>query len=63
MSYDIESGRTHNFGVIRVLDTAYDQNGLPILPVAPDVGVPTLFPSNTISGWDMRSLYFQYDDM
>jgi len=62
-SFDPESGRPHNFGVLRELDTAYDANGLPILPVNPDVGVPTLFPAGTISGWDMRSIYFQYDDI
>jgi hypothetical protein len=62
-SFDSESGRTHNFGVLRVLDTSYDENGLPILPVTPDVGVPNQFPHGTISGWDMRSIYFQYDDM
>jgi hypothetical protein len=62
-SFDQESGRTHNFGVLRVLDTSYDVNGLPILPVIPDVGVPLLFPIGTVSGWDMRSIYWQYDDM
>jgi len=62
-SFDSSSGRTHNFGVLRVLDTQYDSNGLPILPLVPDVGVPDEFAHGTVSGWDMRSIYFQYDDL
>jgi len=60
---DPVSGRTRDFAAIRVLDTPYDSRGLPILPVMIDVGVPPgLYPPGTISGWDMRSIYFQYDD-
>jgi hypothetical protein len=62
-SYDPESGRTHNFGIVQVWDTPSDANGLPILPALPDVGMPPQFPVTTISGWDMRSIYWQYDDM
>jgi len=62
-SYDAVSKRPHNFGVIRVLDTPYDASGLPVLPVQIDVGIPpSIYPATTISGWDLRSIYFQYDD-
>jgi hypothetical protein len=48
---------------VQVWDTPSDANGLPILPALPDVGMPPQFPVTTISGWDMRSIYWQYDDM
>jgi hypothetical protein len=51
--FDAVSGRPKNFGVVRVQDGTD----------SPDVGVPGQFPRGTISGWDIRAIFFQYDDL
>jgi hypothetical protein len=51
--FDATSGRPKNFGVVRVQDGTD----------SPDVGVPGQFPRGTISGWDIRAIFFQYDDL
>jgi hypothetical protein len=52
-------GRPRSFGVVQILDGgAYGDSD-----VLPDVGMPPEFARGTVSGWDVRSLYFQYDDL
>jgi hypothetical protein len=54
--FDAVSGRPKNFGVVRVPDGIGGASN-------PDVGVPGQFPQGTISGWDVRAIFFQYDDI
>ena len=57
-SIDPISGKPKNFGVVRVPD-GQSQSG----NSNPDVGVPQQLPAGTISGWDIKAIFFQYDDI
>lgn len=52
-SVDPVSGQPRNFGVVRIQDGDTD---------SPNIGVPQQLKAGTVSGWDIRAIYFQYDD-
>jgi len=57
-SIDPRNNRPRNFGVVRILDGNADFGA-----ENPDVGVPQQLPPGTLSGWDIRAIFFQYDDI